>query len=66
MADPVDDCSLVRQYSKSGQIVQNDVLLQFSIPGLPFGGVGQSVECRVVSPRRMEHGHSHHAAQTPN
>ncbi|KAG0148920.1 hypothetical protein CROQUDRAFT_131641 [Cronartium quercuum f. sp. fusiforme G11] len=32
----------VRQNTKSGQIIQNDLLIQFVIPGLPFGGIGQS------------------------
>ncbi|KAH9816540.1 Aldehyde/histidinol dehydrogenase [Melampsora americana] len=33
---------LVRQLTKSGQLVCNDLLIQFAIPGLPFGGIGQS------------------------
>ncbi|EGG04206.1 uncharacterized protein MELLADRAFT_78391 [Melampsora larici-populina 98AG31] len=33
---------LVRKHSKSGQIIGNDLLIQFTIGGLPFGGVGQS------------------------
>lgn len=33
---------LVRQHTKSGQLVCNDLLIQFAIPGLPFGGIGQS------------------------
>lgn len=37
-----ENFELVRQHSKSGQIIGNDSLIQFAIRGLPFGGVGQS------------------------
>ncbi|KNZ58670.1 hypothetical protein VP01_187g3 [Puccinia sorghi] len=32
----------IRKHTKSGQFVCNDLLIQFNIPGLPFGGVGTS------------------------
>lgn len=34
--------STVFNNTRSGTFVQNDVLIQFAIPGLPFGGAGQS------------------------
>ncbi|KAG0150037.1 hypothetical protein CROQUDRAFT_653036 [Cronartium quercuum f. sp. fusiforme G11] len=40
---------LVREQTKSGQLVRNDLLIQFAIPGLPFGGVGKSVFCGLNS-----------------
>ncbi|KAI7938632.1 hypothetical protein MJO28_014211 [Puccinia striiformis f. sp. tritici] len=32
----------IRKHTKSGQFVCNDLLIQFNVPGLPFGGVGPS------------------------
>lgn len=33
---------LVFERTRSGTFVQNDVIVQFAIPGLPFGGAGPS------------------------
>lgn len=33
---------ILRKNTKSGQFVCNDLMIQFAIPGLPFGGVGPS------------------------
>ncbi|KAH8925351.1 aldehyde dehydrogenase [Atractiella rhizophila] len=32
----------IQHWTRSGQIVHNDCMLQFGVPGLPFGGVGPS------------------------
>lgn len=32
----------IRRHTKSGQFVCNDLMIQYAIPGLPFGGVGTS------------------------
>jgi hypothetical protein len=46
--------SPVRKHTKSGQFVCNDLLIQFNIPGLPFGGVGTSVECPAIQPKKRK------------
>ncbi|KAH9816539.1 Aldehyde/histidinol dehydrogenase [Melampsora americana] len=60
---------LVRRSSKSGQIVGNDLLIQFTIRGLPFGGVGQSVKFHpTFKPRFQNKGtgsyHGYHSFLT--
>lgn len=37
-----EELEFIRLHSKSGQFICNDLLIQFIVPGLPFGGVGTS------------------------